>query len=315
MEKIIFNWYKKYLFQKTFNKEPTMKSRRSFNLYLFCLSLLGVCILLGGCVAGKGSNNQNFYFIQMSDPQFGMYTANKSFEKETRNFEKAIAEANRLKPRFVVVTGDLVNRSGDAAQIAEYKRIAALLHPSITLYNVPGNHDVGNTPIPADIAAYRAAFGKDYYSFVQGSVLGIVLNSIYLHSPQNVPQEANEQEQWLIKTLAEAKEKNYKHIFVFLHHPFFIKQEAEADDYFNITTATRNRFLELFKANGVHYIFAGHYHRNAFAQSAGLEMVTTGPVGMPLGADSSGFRIISVNKQKIHHRYYSLDSIPAVINN
>ena len=313
MEKIIFNWYKKYLFQKTFNKAPTMNSRRLFILHLFCLPLFCLCILLGGCVAGKGSN-KSFYFIQMSDPQFGMYTAIKSYEKETRNFEKAIAEANRLKPRFVVVTGDLVNRSGDAAQIAEYKRIAALLHPSITLYNVPGNHDVGNTPTPADIAAYRAAFGKDYYSFTQGSVLGIVLNSIYLHSPQNVPQEAKEQEQWLINTLAEAKGKNYRHIFVFLHHPFFLKQEAEADEYFNIPTATRNRFLQLFKANGIHYIFAGHYHRNAFAQSPGLEMVTTGPVGMPLGADSSGFRIVSVNKEKIHHRYYSLDSIPAVIS-
>src|SRR3954464_84980 len=88
-----------------------------------------LCFLISACSAGK-SNNKNFYFIQMSDPQFGMYTANKSFEKETRNFEKAIAEANRLKPRFVVVTGDLVNLNSNAAQIAEYKRIAAQLNPS-----------------------------------------------------------------------------------------------------------------------------------------------------------------------------------------
>ena len=291
-----------------------MKSRRFFIFQLFCLLLFSLWILLGGCVAGKGSSNQSFYFIQMSDPQFGMFTANKSFEKETRNFEKAIAEANRLKPRFVVVTGDLVNRNGDVAQIAEYKRIAALLNPSIPLYNVPGNHDVGNTPTPADIAAYRSFFGKDYYSFVQGSVLGIVLNSLYLHSPQQVLQQAKEQEEWLINTLAGAKGKKYKHILVFLHHPFFLKQEAEADEYFNIPTATRNRFLELFRTNDIHYIFAGHYHRNAFAQSPGLEMVTTGPVGMPLGADSSGFRIVSVNRDKITHRYYSLDSIPAAIS-
>ena len=289
-------------------------SRRYFILYLFYLPILGLCFLVDSCVAGKGNSNQDFYFIQMSDPQFGMYTANNSFEKETKNFEKAIAEANRLKPRFVVVTGDLVNRNGDAAQIAEYKRIAALLHPSIKLYNVPGNHDVGNTPTPADIASYRATFGKDYYSFKQGSVLGIVLNSVYLHSPQNVPLVASEQEQWLINTLNEAKGKNYKHILVFLHHPLFVKEETEADEYFNIPTTTRNRFLELFKANDIHYIFAGHYHRNAFGQSPGLEMVTTGPVGKPLGADSSGFRIVSVYKEKIQHRYYSLDSIPAVIS-
>lgn len=289
-----------------------MKRSPFFIFNLFCVPLFSLWLLLSGCATGKG-NTRNFYFIQMSDPQFGMYTANKSFERETRNLEKAIAEANRLKPRFVVITGDLVNRSGDAAQIAEYKRITALLNPSIPLYSVPGNHDVGNTPTPADIAAYRSAFGKDYYSFTQGSVLGIVLNSVYLHSPQNVPQEAMEQEQWLIKTLADAKGKHYKQIFVFLHHPFFLKEEAEADEYFNIPTATRNRFLQLFKANGIRYIFAGHYHRNALAQSPGLEMVTTGPVGMPLGADSSGFRILSVNNRKLVHRYYSLDSIPAVL--
>src|SRR5215204_6077578 len=143
-----------------------MKKRSLFKLTVFCLPLLSLWLLLGGCIAGKGSK-QNFYFIQMSDPQFGMYTANKSFAQETINFEKAIAEANRLKPRFVIITGDLVNLNGDAAQIAEFKRIAAQLHPSITLYNVPGNHDVGNTPAPADIAAYRSLFGKDYYSFVQ----------------------------------------------------------------------------------------------------------------------------------------------------
>jgi len=250
----------------------------------------------------------------MSDPQFGMFTANRSFEKETVNFEKAIREANRLKPAFVVVTGDLVNRNGDVAQVAEYKRITALLDISIPLYNVPGNHDVGNTPSPADIAAYRTAFGKEYYSFRYQSMLGVVLNSVYLHSPQNVPQQAKEQEEWLIKILEEAKGKQYKHIFIFLHHPLFLQHENEPDQYFNIPLATRTRYLQLFKKNGIHHIFAGHYHRNALATGPDLEMITTGPVGMPLGKDSSGFRIITVRNAEVVHRYYSLDSIPLSMN-
>ena len=36
------------------------------------------------------------FFIQMSDPQFGMFTANKDFAQETINFERAIDAANRL---------------------------------------------------------------------------------------------------------------------------------------------------------------------------------------------------------------------------
>lgn len=49
--------------------------------------------------------------IQMSDPQFGMYSKDTNFEHETVNFEFAIATANRLKPAFVVITGDLIKKT------------------------------------------------------------------------------------------------------------------------------------------------------------------------------------------------------------
>ena len=107
-------------------------------------------------------------FIQMSDPQFGMYTKNANFEHETANFEFAIATANRLKPAFVVITGDLINEAGNAAQAAEYKRIAAKLDPTIKLYSVPGNHDVQNEPTAESLARYRERFGPDYYTFPVG---------------------------------------------------------------------------------------------------------------------------------------------------
>ncbi len=83
-----------------------------------------------------------FFFIQLSDPQFGMYTANKEFSQETANFEFAIATVNRLKPAFVIITGDLVNKPGDSAQMAEFQRIAARLDPNITLYNVAGSLNI-----------------------------------------------------------------------------------------------------------------------------------------------------------------------------
>ncbi|MBD0286998.1 MAG: metallophosphoesterase, partial [Flavisolibacter sp.] len=111
--------------------------------HLFIIILLTA--VLYGCASARIRHpTKPFYFFQMADTQFGMFTDNKGFTKETINFEKAIAAANRLHPAFVIICGDLVNRPGDPAQIAEYKRIAAALDPSIPLYNVPGNHDVGN---------------------------------------------------------------------------------------------------------------------------------------------------------------------------
>src|SRR5436305_3905290 len=115
-------------------------------------------ILAGMAAAAAGWTAEPFSFIQMSDPQFGMYTENKSFEHETANFEFAVAAANRLHAKFVVVTGDLINQPGNATQVAEYHRIAGRLDPSIKLYSIPGNHDVGNEPTPESLAAYRERF-------------------------------------------------------------------------------------------------------------------------------------------------------------
>ncbi len=253
---------------------------------------------------------QDFFFLQMSDPQFGMQTDNRDFRQETASFELAIATANRLKPAFVVVTGDLTNKAGDAAQIAEYHRIAKKLHPAIKLYNVAGNHDVGNQPTPQSLAAYRKSFGPDYYTFRQGELVGIVLNSSLVQQPDQAAQEAARQEQWLKSALEQAKARGARWIVVIQHIPWFLEQADEADQYFNIPKTIRDRYLDLFAGYGVQYVFAGHYHRNAYGTSGPLHMITTGPVGKPIGPDPSGIRVVTVRASEIQTQYYGLGNLP-----
>ena len=62
---------------------------------------------------------------------------------------------------------------------------------------------------------------------------------------------------------------------------------------------------------GIKFVFAGHYHRNAQGASGELQMVTTGPVGMPLGEAKSGFR--AVWAIELHHRYFDFGALPVVI--
>jgi predicted phosphodiesterase len=249
-------------------------------------------------------------FIQMSDPQFGMYAKDQGFAHETLNFDFAIATANRLKPAFVVITGDLINKAGDAAQAAEYKRIAAKLDPGIKLFNVAGNHDVQNEPTKASLAAYRERFGPDYYTFRIGDIAGFVLNSNLQKAPQNVPAEAADMESWLRGELAKAKSDGVKNLIVFQHIPYFLKFPEEADEYFNIPLETRRRYLKLFHEFGVRYVFTGHYHRNAGGTDGDLEMIVTGPVGMPLGEARSGLRIATVSGNTVSHRYYDFGELP-----
>ena len=253
---------------------------------------------------------QPFFFIQLTDPQFGMFTDNTNFVQETVNFEFAVATVNRLKPAFVVITGDLVNKPGDAAQIAEYRRIVAKVDRAIPVYDVAGNHDVENVPTPATIAAYTNRFGPDHFTFRHGEFVGVVLNSSVIHSPQKSGDQLATQEQWLNAELERIRAEKPRHIVVFQHHPWCLASEDEADQYFNIPRGRRDRYFALFREYGVKYLFCGHYHRNAIAKLKDMEVITTGPVGRPLGGDVSGLRVAIVRDGRIDHRYYHFGEIP-----
>jgi len=270
----------------------------------------GIRGILAALALSVGLNGAELFFVQMSDPQFGMYSNNADFSQETANFEFAIANAYRLRPLFVVVCGDLVNQAGNAAQIAEYLRVAAKLDRSIPLHNVAGNHDVGNSPTPESLAAYRAKFGPDYYTFRHADFTGIVLNSSLIQHPESAPEEAGKQEAWLLAQLERLKGEGAQRVAVFQHIPFFLKRADEPDQYFNIPRKARGKYLNLLVKYRVHDVFAGHYHRNASGQTRSLRMVTTGPVGKPLGPDPSGIRIVIVRESAMESHYYGLGNIP-----
>ena len=250
------------------------------------------------------------FFIQMSDPQFGMFTSNAGLEGETRNFERAISEANRLRPAFVIVTGDLVNRPADPAQVAEYKRIIAKLDKSIPLYSVPGNHDIGNECSLEGLRSWGQALGRDHYSFRSGSLYAIVLNTVLMSAPAECAKEAAEQEAWLARELATARRARARHVILFQHHPLFVKDPAEPDTYHNVPALARQRFLALLNRSTVSHVFAGHLHYNVEEQADRIKMVTTGPVGKPLGGAQSGLRIVKFGGSSLEHRYYTLEELP-----
>jgi 3',5'-cyclic AMP phosphodiesterase CpdA len=253
-------------------------------------------------------------FIQMSDPQFGMFSKNENFRHETVNFNFAIATANRLKPDFVVITGDLINDGASTAQAAEYKRIAAKIDSKIPLYAMPGNHDMENEPTKETVARYRSRMGRDYYSFRSGAMAGVVLNSSLEKAPEKVQDEAAKMEEWLRAELKKLRADGVRNIIVFQHIPFFITDPGEPDSYDNIPLATRKRYLDLLKESGVRYVFSGHYHANAGGHDGELEQIVSGPVGLPLRGAQSGLRIATVSGTgAVTHKYYQLGEIPEAL--
>jgi serine/threonine-protein phosphatase CPPED1 len=189
-----------------------------------------------------------------------------------------------------------------------------LVKRGIPVYHVAGNHDTENEPTPESLAVYRRDFGRDYYSFQAGKLWGIVLNSNLIAAPGKVPDEAAKQEAWLREELGKARAAQPAQILVFLHHPLFLKQADEADGYFVIPQAARARHVALLREYGVRHAFAGHLHRDNVASDAGLEMITSGPVGKPLGSASSGVRVAIVRQDRLEHQFYSLGNLPNQIS-
>jgi 3',5'-cyclic AMP phosphodiesterase CpdA len=259
-----------------------------------------------------GQSTRPFFFIQLSDPQFGMYTQDRDFVQETANLEFVVATINRLRPAFVVITGDLVNRAGDKDQIAEYTRVIGKIATTIPVYSVAGNHDVGNDPTRQTLAEYRKNIGADYYTFRSGPMEGIVLDSSLLAHPQNAPDESVKQEQWLTEELDKAKRAGIR-VVVFQHHPYCVNDPTEPDEYFNVTKPIRDRYFELFAKYGVSDVFAGHLHRTAECRNANLTIHTSGPVGKPLVDGQSGIRIVAIRNGIVSSKYFPLGLLPETV--
>jgi len=282
----------------------------------FFISLLLIALVTRVTVVAQGASSASeepWFFVHITDTQFGMHTGDRSFDQETANFEFAVATINRWRPAFVIVTGDLVNQPGDPAQTAEYLRIEKKIDPTIPVYRAAGNHDVENAPTPAALAAYRQQFGADWFSFRRGKFAGVILNTSIIHSPGAVAEELARQRQWLEAELARLKSEGARPMVVFQHHPWFVMKAAEPDGYFNLPLARRGDYLALLTKYGVKQVFAGHLHRNAIAHDAGIEMITNGPLGMPLSPEGSGIRVGIVRGDTVEHTFYPLGRLPNTI--
>jgi 3',5'-cyclic AMP phosphodiesterase CpdA len=297
--------------QQVFN----FKEKRMFKIKPTIFIHIILVFLFYGCGAkGNSSSDKSFFFVQLSDPQIGFYP--DSIKQEIASYEKAVFEINRLKPDFVVITGDLVNVSNNKNQLTEFHRITSMINQDIPVYYTPGNHDVGNKPTKTDIDFYKLIYGYDRFSFkYKGSrFIGFDSNIIVAKTPKLVEKQYH----WLEKQLKHAS--GAKHIILFCHTPFFLHNFNAPEKYYSKTEpidmslATRGKYFSLFSKYHVDAIYAGHWHRNARGKYKNIAMVTTSSVAVPLGKDPKGFRIVAVTDTSIYDHYYGLDSIPAYIN-
>lgn len=218
-----------------------------------------------------------FVFAVIADPQIGM----KSEKEDLEQFSRVVLAVNALKgnsrPDFVLLAGDLVNDASSAGQWAAMDAVRKqLAFPYHTVY---GNHD----PSPTT-AESRFAFEHKGYLF-----LGMDSN---LWSAKD-QEPAKKQFAWLEEQLR--GRERYRLVFILQHHPIYLHEPEEKDEYFNTPLAWRTRLLKLFEDARVTAVLAGHLHRNTTGLYRGISLLVTPSSLNNFDSIPPGFRLIEVH--------------------
>ncbi len=207
-----------------------------------------------------------FSFVHATDSQIDDGTVPKAaarYPHDEAMSEAAVAQVNRLKPEFLVITGDLVNKNTPL----EWKTFNAIYSRlDVPLYLTPGNHDAirperasqsptltGNTDVDGPLALYSksteryASQGRRFYSFEKN---GCVFLAIDTHT-QSIDSE---QMAWIRDELARTQDAT--HVFVMGHHPLPGTFGHEVDP-----EQGGDELLALFQKHHVTAYLVGHRHR------------------------------------------------------
>jgi len=268
-----------------------------FDYIKISLVLLGFFVGLV-VVNGQSLATEAFTFVQVSDPQLGW---GYGYANDVNSLRQAVSHINGLKPDLVVICGDMVDNFNDNS-VADFKEIISGL--TMPCYWAPGNHDVGNSPTVSRLERYRQALGDDYFSFEHKGYTFVIVNAPLWKAP--LAGETEKQDTWLRQTLADARDKNSP-VFIVGHHPLYLKDPNEAEEYYNLPPAKRSELLALFVDSGVVAVLGGHRHLLLINEYKGIQLVNGEVTSRHFDNSPLGFRLWYVDSPtSIRHEFRPL---------
>lgn len=219
----------------------------------------GICLLILLCPLLAGAGSLRPEFVEGTPLRDGAWPSEEgkfsfvvfgdrtgSDATEWPVFDRAVEEANLLRPDFVIMVGDLIEGySVDPAEIRGewadfWEHTGKLEAPFLFL---PGNHDISN---PDMLAWWAANIGRRYFSFEYQGCHFLALNT-QEHWADNAASMGEEQIRFALDALAH--HDSARHTFVFMHVPLWVENSPE---WARIEAALGDR---------PHTVLAGHYHR------------------------------------------------------
>lgn len=242
-------------------------------------------LTVGGWVLGSGlagfreahadPKAHDFLFLQLSDTHWGYSgPANPHANETLPRTVKRINEA-KLKPDFVVVTGDVSHTTDDPAErrkrLKEAKQHLDALEVK-TLRVLPGEHDAS---LDAG-EAFKEVFGATHYTFDHQGVRFIALDNV--SDPKG--KLGDTQLEWFRAELAKVDKD--APLVVLTHRPLFDLMPS-----WDWATADGKRALELLAPYRHATVFYGHIHQAHHQKVGDIDHHSAKSLVFPLPAPGS----------------------------
>jgi len=225
--------------------------------------------------ASKGKPAEDFMFLQLSDSHWGFSgPPNPEADKTLKETVQAV-NASKLKPDFIVFTGDLTHTTDDDAlrrkRMTEFKAIVSELRvPKV--YFLPGEHDASLDKGQA----YQENFGALHQSFVHKGVHFITVDNV--SDPQGAVGDT--QIDWVKSELGKLDKD--APIVVLTHRPLF--DLAPAWDW---ATADGAKVLSVLEPYRHLTVFYGHIHQENHRTTGHINHHSAKSLMFPLPAPMS----------------------------
>lgn len=226
--------------------------------------------------AAKGTREDDFMFLQMSDTHWG-FTGPAVNPDAAVTLEKAVAAVNALErqPDFIVFTGDLTHTTDDPherrTRLAQFREIVRQLKTKDVRF-MAGEHDAALDRGEA----YREFFGDLHYTFDHKGIHFIVLDNV--SDPTGAIGEA--QLKWLRADLGHVDRE--APVVVLTHRPLF-------DLYPDWDWATRDgaEAVQALMPHEYVTVFYGHIHQEHHHQTGHIAHHAAKGLMFPLPAPGS----------------------------